>query len=54
MTEHQFKNEIIYQTTLHLLRELLDEGVITKDRYKQLNKFFADKYKPVFRLSDED
>lgn len=37
-----------YQTTMHLARKMLDEGIITEEEYRQIDTIFLEKYKPVF------
>ena len=48
MTKEQLKAERIYQTTMHMARELLDAGTITPDEYRKLEKHFVSKYSPTF------
>lgn len=48
MSKEEFRNEKLYQTTMHLARKLLDDGVITADEYRQIDTIFLEKYQPVF------
>ena len=40
-------NEMFYQTTMHIVRELLQEGIVTIEEYEELEAAFAAKYKPT-------
>lgn len=48
MSKAEFRNEKLYQTTMHLARKLLEDGVITADEYRQIDTIFLEKYQPVF------
>lgn len=48
MSKEEFRNEKLYQTTMHLARKLLEDGVITADEYRQIDTIFLEKYQPVF------
>ena len=48
MSKEEFRNEKLYQTTMHLARKMLDEGIISEEEYRQIDTFFLVKYKPVF------
>ena len=48
MSKDDFCREKLYQTTMHLTRKMLREGIISEDDYRQVNTIFLDKYKPVF------
>lgn len=48
MTKEQLKAERMYQTAMHMARELLDAGTITLDDYRKLEKHFVSKYSPIF------
>ena len=43
-----FKNEKMYQTTMHLARKMLSDGVISEKEYCRIDTMFTQKYKPVF------
>ena len=48
MSEEEFRNEKLYQTTMHLARKILDEGIISGAEYRQIDTIFLEKYTPVF------
>jgi len=48
MSKEEFRNEKLYQTTMHLVRKMLSEGVISEEEYRQIDTIFLEKYKPVF------
>lgn len=48
MRKEEFKNEKLYQTTMHLARKILEEGIISEEEYRQIDTIFLEKYKPVF------
>ena len=48
MSKEEFKNEKLYQTTMHLVRQMLSEGIISEDEYCQIDTIFLEKYQPVF------
>ena len=48
MNKEDFRNEKLYQTTMHLARKMLEEGIISEGEYRQIDTIFLEKYKPVF------
>ncbi len=48
MSKEEFRNEKLYQTTMHFARKMLSEGVISKEEYRQIDTIFLEKYQPVF------
>ena len=48
MNKEDFRNEKLYQTTMHLARKMLEEGIISEEEYRQIDTIFLEKYKPVF------
>ena len=48
MTKEQFHNERMYQTTMHIVRQILKNGIINKEEYNQISEIFIKKYNPVF------
>ena len=48
MSKDDFRNEKLYQTTMHMVRKMLDEGIISEEEYRQIDTIFLEKYKPVF------
>ena len=41
-------NEIMYQTTMHIARNMLSEGLITEEDYSRFDVEMREKYKPTF------
>jgi hypothetical protein len=48
MTKEQFRNEKLYQATMHLARKMVDQGILTEQEYREVDEIFLEKYKPVF------
>jgi len=48
MTKEEFQNEKLYQTTMHIVRKLMQDGIISADEYSQIDAVFLKKYKPLF------
>ena len=48
MSKEEFRNEKLYQTTMHLARKMLEEGIISEEEYRQIDTIFLEKYKTVF------
>ena len=48
MSKEEFRNEKLYQTTMHLARKMLSDGLISEDEYRQIDTIFTRKYQPVF------
>ncbi len=46
LSEEQFRNEILYQTTMSLTKNLLKQGVISKEEYGLIDTIFTQKYSP--------
>ena len=49
MSKEEFRNEKLYQTTMHLARKMLEEGVVSEEEYRRIDTIFLDKYK-VLRI----
>jgi len=47
MSDKEFKNEMLYQTTMSVARSMLSEGLITEEEYCQIDTIFSEKYRPV-------
>lgn len=47
MTKEQFHNEKMYQASMALARQILRQGLITEDEYREVEAIFLKKYKPV-------
>ena len=43
--DHQQKG---YQTTMHIARKMLCDGIISEEEYHRVDKIFLKKYKPIF------
>ncbi len=48
MSEEQFQNEKLYQATMGIARNMLKNGVISEEEYRQIDTIFLEKYRPVF------
>ena len=48
MSEEQFRNEKLYQVTMHMARRMLSQGLISEEEYRQIDTIFLEKYQPVF------
>lgn len=48
MTDEQFRSEKLYQTTMHVFRKMLREGLISEEEYREIDTIFTRKYRPVF------
>lgn len=48
MSKEEFRDEKLYQTTMHLARKMLSDGLISEEEYRQIDTIFLAKYKPVF------
>ena len=48
MSKDDFRNEKLYQTTMHMVKKMLNEGIISEEEYRQIDTIFLEKYKPVF------
>ncbi|MCQ4774594.1 hypothetical protein NE634_12765 [Lacrimispora saccharolytica] len=47
VSKEEFKNEKLYQTTMYIARQMLAEGLISEEEYRQINIIFTEKYKPT-------
>ena len=48
MSKEEFRNERLYQTTMHIVRQILEQGIITEEEYHEVEAIFLKKYRPVF------
>lgn len=48
MNKEELKNEKLYQTTMNIVRRLLEDGAITEEEYRQIDTIFLEKYHPIF------
>ena len=47
MSKEDFKNEKLYQTTMHIARKMLKSGQISEEEYRQIDTIFTEKYQPT-------
>ena len=48
MDDKEFRAEKLYQTTMRIAREMLENGLISGEEYQRINAVFLEKYRPVF------
>lgn len=48
MSNAEFRNEKLYQTTMSMARKMLDESIISEEEYCQIDMIFLEKYSPIF------
>lgn len=48
MSNNDFRNEKLYQTTMSMARKMLSEDVISEKEYCEIDTIFTEKYKPIF------
>lgn len=44
----EFQNEMLYQTTMSMVRKMLRDGLISEEEYRQIDTMFIEKYRPKF------
>lgn len=44
MTNEQMQNEVMYQSTMLVVKQLLKKGIISDDEYEQIDTMFRQKY----------
>lgn len=49
MNSEQFQKELDYGTAMALVREMLEEGVISREEFTRIDTMYLDRYCPVFR-----
>ena len=47
MSKEEFRNEAMYQTTMHIVRKMLADSIISEEEYHQINAVFLKRYNPV-------
>ena len=47
MSKDNFKQELLYQTTMNIAREMLKNTLITKEEYAVIDTIFIEKYNPT-------
>lgn len=48
LTEKQFERECSYRTSISIMDFLLENGLITKQEYRQIERILAQKFSPVW------
>ena len=48
LSNKEFKNEKLFQTTMFIARKMLKERIITENEYHQIDTMFTEKYSPIF------
>lgn len=48
MSNDDMRREKLYQTTMHLAKKMLHDGIISEEEYRRVDKIFLEKYKPLF------
>lgn len=47
MNRTDFKNEMLYQTTMSIARQVLKNKIISKEEYQQIDTIITNKYNPT-------
>ena len=47
MSQKQFEQEKMYQTSMHIFRSMLTTGIITEADYKEAERIMQEKYNPT-------
>ena len=47
MNRTDFKNEMLYQTTMSIARQMLENKIISKEEYQQIDTIITNKYNPT-------
>lgn len=47
ITDSQFRNEMLYQTTMSLVKRMLSKGMISKEEYYEIDTIMLGKYQPI-------
>lgn len=50
VTEKEFHNEKVYQSTMSIMKSFLNNGHITKDEYAEFDKIMTNKYRPYLGI----
>lgn len=48
MTREEGKREIVFQLTMSAARQMLENGLISEEEYKQFDTRMQRKYRPIF------
>lgn len=46
MSSEELRNEKMYQTTMSIAKKMLDQGIICREEYGQIDTIFREKYRP--------
>jgi len=49
MNSEQFSRQLDYGVSMSLAREMLKQGIISRNDYTKIDQFLNDKHKPVIR-----
>ena len=47
MENKRFRGELLFQTTMKAVRDMLSEGVIDMRDYEKIRRVFVEKYRPI-------
>lgn len=47
MSKEEFRNETMYQATMHIVRKMLADGIISEEEYRRIDDMFLKKYQPL-------
>ena len=47
MRKEDFRKEKLYQTTMHIARKMVSDGIISLEEYRAADKIFLEKYRPI-------
>lgn len=48
MDREKLQNELMYRTTIILVKRLISQGAVSENRYAEIDTIFLEKYCPVF------
>ena len=46
MSKEQMRREMLYQTTMSMVRQMLEKSLISKEEYDQIDTKMQEKYEP--------
>jgi hypothetical protein len=47
MTNEKFQREKTYQITLHIVRKIIQDGILTEDEMRMIDTILIKKYNPL-------
>jgi len=50
MDKEQFSREVDYGMAMVIINEMLAAGLISNQEYKQIDKMYSDRYRPIFQF----